>query len=39
MVFKRKLDCVSVGFDYPNIPKAPRSCRVSSHSHLLDLSL
>ncbi|KAF8081562.1 hypothetical protein N665_0879s0017 [Sinapis alba] len=27
MVFKRKLDCVSVAFDYPNIPKAPRSCR------------
>ncbi|ESQ48774.1 hypothetical protein EUTSA_v10020283mg [Eutrema salsugineum] len=27
MVFKRKLDCVSVGFDYPNIPRAPRSCR------------
>uniref|UniRef100_A0A1J3GMA0 Telomere repeat-binding protein 3 n=1 Tax=Noccaea caerulescens TaxID=107243 RepID=A0A1J3GMA0_NOCCA len=27
MVFKRKLDCLSVGFDYPNIPRAPRSCR------------
>ncbi|CAN6887303.1 unnamed protein product [Brassica oleracea] len=27
MVFKRKLDCVSVAFDYPNIPRAPRSCR------------
>ncbi|KAG2317947.1 hypothetical protein Bca4012_068922 [Brassica carinata] len=27
MVFKRKFDSVSVAFDYPNIPKAPRSCR------------
>ncbi|CAH2053893.1 unnamed protein product [Thlaspi arvense] len=27
MVFKRKLDCLSVGFNYPNIPRAPRSCR------------
>ncbi|XP_010499156.1 PREDICTED: telomere repeat-binding protein 3 [Camelina sativa] len=27
MVFKRKLDCLSVGFDFPNIPRAPRSCR------------
>ncbi|KAJ0263897.1 Telomere repeat-binding protein 3 [Hirschfeldia incana] len=26
MVLKRKLNCVSVAFDYPNIPKAPRSC-------------
>ncbi|KAG2305782.1 hypothetical protein Bca4012_085349 [Brassica carinata] len=27
MVFKRKLDCVSVAFDYPNVPRGPRSCR------------
>ncbi|VVA97390.1 unnamed protein product [Arabis nemorensis] len=27
MVFKRKLDCLSVGFDFPNVPRAPRSCR------------
>ncbi|XP_019057712.1 PREDICTED: telomere repeat-binding protein 3-like [Tarenaya hassleriana] len=27
MVFKRRLDCVADGFDFPNIPKAPRSCR------------
>lgn len=26
-MFKRKLDCVSVAFDYPNVPRAPRSCR------------
>ncbi|KAH0943835.1 hypothetical protein HID58_003472 [Brassica napus] len=40
MVFKRKLDCVSVGFDYPNIPKAPRSCRrkvVNKRTDAMDL--
>lgn len=25
---KRKLSCGSKGFDFPNIPKAPRSSRV-----------
>ncbi|KAJ4872990.1 Telomere repeat-binding protein 3 [Raphanus sativus] len=40
MVFKRKLDCVSVGFDYPNIPKAPRSCRrkvINKRTDAMDL--
>ncbi|CAG7890414.1 unnamed protein product [Brassica rapa] len=40
MVFKRKLECVSVGFDYPNIPKAPRSCRrkvVNKRTDAMDL--
>lgn len=34
-MFKRKLDCLSVGFDYPNIPRAPRSCRVNDHVILI----
>ncbi|CAN6921185.1 unnamed protein product [Brassica oleracea] len=40
MVFKRKLDCVSVGFDYPNIPKAPRSSRrkiINKRTDAMDL--
>ncbi|KAF2547795.1 hypothetical protein F2Q70_00023550 [Brassica cretica] len=36
MVFKRKLDCVSVAFDYPNIPRAPRSCRRKVQNKRID---
>ncbi|VVA97314.1 unnamed protein product [Arabis nemorensis] len=36
MVVKRKLNCGSNGFDFPNIPKAPRSSRRKVSSKIAD---
>ncbi|XP_010520105.1 PREDICTED: telomere repeat-binding protein 3 [Tarenaya hassleriana] len=36
MVFKRRLDCGSNGFEFSNIPKAPRSCRRKILSKSID---